>query len=119
MKLFVLLWLLTSVQIVSISIRPGAVMAGGAIRVTCSVPRHADNRWLVIGVEGTRQSGSQIDGENGPSIKDLLVEGIPCDAGPAYCEVTRNNGKTYRAERAIVVAGCDPPAPERSPQPAQ
>lgn len=92
---------------VSIAVLPTAAMVNGTVRITCTVPRHPDNRWLTIGIPGYRTSGGDLDGASAPVTHTMYVEHVPCEAEEVVCEVTDALGKVYRAARPLVVAGCD------------
>ena len=96
---------------VSIAVTPTVLSVGAILRVTCTVPRHPDNRWIEIGVyyEGGvvyQSSLRQLDGETALVTHVMTVTHMPCDATVAQCYVVPAVGPTYRAVRAVVVAGC-------------
>jgi hypothetical protein len=94
---------------VSIRVRPQVVMKGQSIWLFCRVPRNADNRLLEYGVADYRPgSQRQLEGAQAPVTWQVLVERIPCEAGPAYCAVRGNDGRWTRAELPLNVAGCEP-----------
>lgn len=93
---------------VSIAIRPSVVMSGGAFWLTCTVPRNPHNRTVEWGVANFRE-GSQRDmeGEAAPVTYKVLIEHVPCDAGPAYCAVRTDDARWARAEVGFEVGGCN------------
>ncbi len=95
----------------SIAVTPALVPAGGTVRVTCTVPRHPDNRWLEIGVYyggGVVYQSSlrQLDGEAAPITHMMTVDHMPCETVVALCYLIPAVGRQYRAVRAVEVAGC-------------
>lgn len=91
---------------VEIRISPQVLMAGGAFWLTCRVPHNARNRRLDYGVVDLRDSQRQLEGEQAPMTFQTLIEHVPCDVGPAYCAVIRNDGSFSRAIQAFQVADC-------------
>lgn len=105
--------LLAAPDRVSISVTPQAVPVNGTIRLTCTVPRHPDNRVLVMGVyyDGSvvyRASERQLDGESAPITHTMYVDHLPCDAVVAQCYLLPAIGRQYRAVQALTIAGCTP-----------
>lgn len=99
---------------VSIAVTPVVVMAGASVRVTCTVPQHPDNRWLVIGVyyEGGvvyQASERQLDGEAAPVTHVMTVTRVPCEAAVAQCYVIPAVGPQFRVNREITVGACSAP----------
>lgn len=92
---------------ISIAVLPTVLQVGGTVRITCTVPHHPDNRWLTIGIPSYRTSGGDLDGEAAPVTHTMYVDHMPCDVDEAVCEVTDALGKTYRAARPLIVAGCN------------
>ncbi len=110
--LLALLLLLSTPTRVSIAVVPAAIPAGGTLRVTCTVPRHPDNRWLEIGVyyEGGvvyQSSLRQLDGESAPVTHTMYVTHMPCEAVVASCYLIPAVGPQARVVRAVEVVGCN------------
>ena len=100
---------ITSHQPVEIRVRPQALLEGSAFWLTCRVEKDDRNRLLDYGVVNYREhSQRQLDGSQAPITFQALIEQVPCDAGPAYCQVHRLDGSIARAIQPITVAGCDP-----------
>lgn len=98
---------------VKIRVSPIAVMKGGSVNLYCTVPRNAENRLLEYGVLDFRP-GSQrdLDGERAAiTWGPILIQHVPCDAGPAYCAVKDMYERWTRVEQKINVAGCEDGAP--------
>lgn len=92
---------------VSIKVTPQVVMAGGAIRVTCIVPRDARNRELEVGVYPYLSESRQLDGDAARVTWEFLFEHIPCAAERAVCLLhTQGIGDAFK-EAPVQVAGCD------------
>lgn len=110
---FVALFLLLLAQLtvgskpVAIRLSPQVVMAGQAFWLTCRVEPHVNNRLLDYGVVNYREhSQRDLDGDKSPATYQVLVEHVPCGAGPAYCAVYRVQTGWARDERPILVGGC-------------
>lgn len=87
---------------------PRAVLVNQAVRLTCRVPRHADNRRVTWGLELVTSSSRDLEGENSPITFEALVEHVPCEPGAAFCEVIRvNRDQPLRAVATLAVGGCD------------
>lgn len=82
------------------------ITAEGEARVTCRVPRDAENRLVRYGIEGVAASESSMEGAASPAVYERWVRRIPCGAGPAFCAVTLSTGKVRRAERSLTILGC-------------
>lgn len=94
---------------VTVSVYPQTVMAGGAVRLRCTVPKDPANRWLDYGLDGYTGSGRQLDGAAAPVTYQVTVDHLPCDVGPAYCRLTRAGKPPVTATRAVLVAACGDP----------
>lgn len=92
---------------VSIAVLPSVLMPGDAIRVTCTVPKHPDNRRLLIALPGYSSSDRPIDGSDAAITHRMIFQHVPCDVELAACVVVDNLGKEYPATTQIRVAGCD------------
>lgn len=90
---------------------PQATMAGESVWLTCRVTPDSRNRLLIYGIAGSEQENTerQLDGYDakitwGPT----LIKRIPCDAGPAYCIVVRNDGSHVQDTKPLTVGNCEP-----------
>jgi hypothetical protein len=105
--LYALLWAVSLSQPrVAVSVFPHVLPYDAALRMTCTVPRDAENRWLQYGLGNDDVSGRQLDGDKAPSVWTVFVPHVPC-ASTVWCAVTTNAGRTYMASTAILVSGCD------------
>jgi hypothetical protein len=86
---------------------PRTLLKGGAVRLTCHVPRDADHRWLDLGIDGLRTSGIQLDGESEKMTFPMLIEHVPCGVEEAFCLVQGATGQPQRAVARFIVAGCE------------
>lgn len=91
-------------RLLTITVSPRVVMAGGSIRVTCRVVRDQANRWLDIGVVGYRASGEQLDGADAFVTHDLTVDHVPCDVSLAFCRLIAL--KPMTVTQMFLVGGC-------------
>lgn len=92
---------------VSVDVSPRVVLANGAVRVTCTVPKNADNRMLEMAIPGYSRSEYQLDGESAPITHARLIQHIPCDVDEVDCRVFTAGGQTFAAVTSLTVAGCD------------
>ena len=84
---------------------PTSIAEGATARVACRVARHPENRAVRWGVELWGASSRDLAGDRAPLwTGDLWLAGAPCDAGPAFCEVTRTDRATVRSVAPVVVA---------------
>jgi hypothetical protein len=97
---------LTASGRVYIATMPSVMQAGDNVRLTCTVPKHPDNRWLTIGISGYRTSTFQLDGEDAAITHTFIVQHVSCDTPIAVCQVKDNLGKTYEATRELGMIGC-------------
>lgn len=104
MTLVMVWWLLSRV---TMSITPRVMQPGSAMRITCSVPRHPENRWLTIAVPEYVSSTRQLDGEDEKITHTFYVDHMPCGVNVAVCDVVDNLGKHYTATTQFTVAGCE------------
>lgn len=81
-------------------------MAGGAVRVTCHVLKHLDNRGLTVALEGYRSSFDQLDGESAAITHQIVYDHVPCDVEQASCTVRDAAGRTFRDVARLHVTGC-------------
>lgn len=105
--LLILLLTLTAPGRVYIATMPLVMQVGDSVRITCTVPKHPDNRWLKIGMDNYRTSTVQLDGDTAAITHVFLVSHVPCDTPIAVCVVEDNLGKTFTASRELVIAGCE------------
>lgn len=101
---------------VTIRVLPSVLFAGHSIRVTCTVPRHPDNRLLDLGVTFYRGTTIQLDGAAARVTYEIIYDKVPCDSGPAYCQVTESHGRQYVDRAEIEVAGCGGATQKRHPR---
>lgn len=88
------------------AVYPRTILAGGTVRLTCSVPHDPDHRWLEMGIEGLRTSGGDLEGERAAVTHVMLIERVPCGTEEAFCRV---DGAVHQPERALalfLVGGC-------------
>lgn len=87
-------------------VSPHVVLAGGTVRLTCSVPRDPDHRWLEMGIEGYRTSGGDLEGERAAVTHTMYIDHMPCGTEEAFCRVDGAVKKPERAVALFQVAGC-------------
>lgn len=85
---------------------PRTILAGGTLRLTCSVPRDPDHRWLEMGIEGLRTSGGDLEGDRAAVTHVMLIDHVPCGSSEAFCRVESALGKPERAVSGFTVGGC-------------
>jgi hypothetical protein len=92
---------------VRIDVRPRILFAGGAIRLTCRVTPHADNRKLHMGFGLWTESYRELEGADAKITWEHTFNKVPCDPGPAYCIVVKNDGRISQSALDVEVKGCD------------
>ena|SRR5690242_4467079 len=93
----------------AIKVTPRVLFAGGALRLTCHVPRDPNNRLLEYGIINYRErSQRQLDGDHAPITWQMLMEKIPCGSGPAYCAVVKNDSSSELVRETFELVGCEP-----------
>lgn len=100
--------LLASGGAFSITVSPGVILAGGAVRIICRVPElpESSQDTLEIGIEGYTSSVYEIHGT--PWTKEVIIQKVPCDAGDAFCAIVQDKD-TRIAKALILVSGCEGP----------
>lgn len=101
-----LIYALASEAPVRAAVQPPLLMKGGAVRVTCTVPRHPDNRRLDVMLPGYTESSRTLDGEDSRVTWEFVFTHIPCEVETAVCRVVRITGAA-NARAPISVQGCD------------
>lgn len=105
---FALALVLLSAAHVSIRVKPQVIFHDTSFWLTCLVPPDSRNRVLDYGVVDFREhSQRQLDGLQSRITWQFLIEHVPCDVGPAYCQVGRSDGSWERAIADIQIAGCN------------
>ena len=102
--LLVTIMLLAVPPTVDIAIRPRALFAGGAIRVTCRVPRDDRNRGLEMGIGGYTSHFVQLNGSDSAITHEQLFQHIPCNVDTAFCAL--NSDQMIRTA-TFQVSGCE------------
>lgn len=114
-RLFLALFLVTSItqKTTSDSVfrfnvvtRPTVLFRGSDMFVRCTIPPDAENRTAFLGVRGYTSSRRNLEGDQAPLVHELLVHHVPCDVGPAFCEVINSAGRSHVVEAPVVVTGC-------------
>lgn len=96
---------------VSTRVYPQVVMRGSSIWLTCRVTPNEKNRKLIYGIAGSEQEETerQLDGYDAKiTWGPVEVKRLPCDVGPAYCIVVRNDGTRTQDSKPLTVGGCEP-----------
>lgn len=92
----------------SIQLSRTVVMAGDEIRLTCHVPKRAENRTLEFGIVGTREASQrQLDGLDSSITWSFWIDHIVCGSGPAYCSVKTSDERWTTVRHNLEVTGCD------------
>lgn len=92
---------------VSVRVSPAVVLANGATRVTCTVPRSADNRMLEMAIPGYSRSEYPLDGESAPVTHARIIDHLPCGVDEVDCRIFTAGGQTFAAVTSLTVAECD------------
>ena len=118
--------ILNAADRLTINVNPRFVQANGYLRLTCRVPRQAENRQLRYGIVNYMESGRDLEGENAKITWEAPFDHVPCGSSEAYCTVIRNDGTRDRAVMQFLMIGCDDAstpmdsshaAPNQSPTP--
>ena len=110
MRLFFALALVASTAPpVAIRLLPHTLMVGATVRITCKVQRDASNRMLTWGIGDYVTSDRPLEGESARVTWQWDVPHIPCDVGPAFCIVTKNDGTRQGITEQMEIVGCDGP----------
>jgi len=102
------LLLMLAVNRVSIKVDHTAFFAGADIVVTCTVPRHPDNRKVAAVLVGFTSSEHQLDGEASPITHRFPFKKVSCDAVEARCVLLDKFGGTAIMNQQLQIAGCEP-----------
>lgn len=86
-----------------LKVYPAVVFEGQNVRVQCRVPRHPSNLTVQFGVDGWRSSEKPVD----KVTFEMLLEGVPCEAGQAFCLVRRAGGAEKLVVAPFAIVGCD------------
>lgn len=82
-----------------LAVTPPLTMVGGAVWVSCYVPRDHPARRIRYGVDGIRASEGPLE-----TIQNrVLVERIPCGRWRAFCQLSTGE----RHDFTIEVMGCE------------
>jgi hypothetical protein len=85
------------------------LMRGQSLDITCRVTPDDRNRLLEAGVADYTSSRRDLDGSRAAVTYLFNFTHIPCDSGPAYCAVARNDGTVTRVATEFAVADCETP----------
>lgn len=88
---------------VSVRVSPNVLSPGGSLTVTCKVPKDARNRQLEIAIVGYTSHIEPLNGENAPSVRQMVFTRVPCGVEEAWCVV---NGEDV-AKAKFMVGGCE------------
>lgn len=77
--------------------------AGDDVVVMCRIPRHPENRSLVIGLSNWTESEYALEGDQAKVYHERPFRGVGCDADGAFCEVRRADGSRRRAVAPLTV----------------
>lgn len=99
--------MLVSQSPVRVEISNPMVSPGGNTWITCWVPRHEDNRKVIIAIPYHRSTERQIEGTKAPSMFRVLMQDVPClPQVEAQCTLHRTLD-THVAKTDIHMVGCD------------
>jgi hypothetical protein len=88
--------------LLSITLTPAVLLSGGACWLTCHVPRSTHNRLLEYGIVDYVSSQRDLDGDSRITWS-AHFEHLPAGVGPAYCAITRDDGKVETATYPLLV----------------
>lgn len=87
----------------TVEVAPRVVPEGEQARVTCRVPRNAENRRLEFGILGSNASSENLDGEDAAITYRKFFRAV-CGDDSAYCAVRKASGHTEVVKAPLVVA---------------
>ena len=96
-----------AVNRVSIKVDRATFFAGGNLMVTCTVPRHPDNRKVAAVVVNYTSSERELNGEESPVTHRFEFKKIPCGVPEARCILQDKFGGTAVIAQTLEIAGCD------------
>src|SRR5579863_2493894 len=99
-------WLCLFLSFLTIRVLPHIVVVNESIRVTCLVAHRAENRRLIIAVEGYRESEYALEGEAAPGVFEATYDHVPCRVEMVSCTLVEGTGKVVRAALPVQVGGC-------------
>lgn len=91
---------------VSLDVRPAIVQAGHLVRITCRVPRAAENRELRIALEPVQASDRQLDGDSAVTWT-MDFDRVPCWAEAVSCSLRSIGLRDAVVRRPLEIVGCD------------
>ena len=98
--------LATGAERVSVRATPSVIRQNGEVSITCTVPRHVDNRKLTIGIPYHRATSYDMAGEQAPIMFSFRVHEVPCLPVTAATCLLETNKSHVLASTPLVVAGC-------------
>lgn len=102
------LLLMLAVNRASVKVSTTVPFAGSDITVTCTVPRHPDNRKVAAVLVGYTSSERQLDGEESPITHRFEFKKLPCDTVEARCVLLDKFGGTAIQHQPLEIQGCEP-----------
>lgn len=82
-----------------------------SLGLTCTVPRHPDNRGLHFGIQSDaylRDSFTQLDGDQSRvTFGPTFYSHLPCGEHTAYCTIERLDHSTFQSVQRFQVVGCN------------
>jgi len=102
------LLVMLAVNRVSIKVDRTVLFAGNGITITCTVPRHPDNRMVAAVLVGYTSSEHQLDGEASPITHRFPFKSVSCDTIEARCELHDKFGGTAIQNQSLEIQGCEP-----------
>lgn len=100
-------WLLLAATLPRVGISaPRIARYKEALRIECRVPRHHDNRLLILGLVDIAESHRQVEGDKGRVIYELIIRSLPCEEVIAYCLLIDAHGQARLARQAVLVFPC-------------
>ena len=91
---------------ISLRVTPNVSNAPSNVIVKATVPKHADNRWLLVEADSGafyRSSAIQLDGENAPLVTEFRFNNLPSGEYTVAAVLRNNLGQETTVRRTVLV----------------
>lgn len=102
------LLMMLAVNRVSIKVSKTVLFAGTDLTVTCTVPRHPDNRKVAAVLVGYTSDQRDLNGEEAPVTHRFEFKKVSCDTIEARCVLVDKFGGTAVQNQSLQIEGCEP-----------
>jgi len=91
---------------IALRVTPNVSSAPSNVIVRATVPKHADNRWLLVEADSGafyRSSAIQLDGENAPLVTEFRFNNLPSGEYTVAAVLRNNLGQETTVRRTVLV----------------